>query len=143
MGLGGRAVKRRESHPHAEQASGATGLVMSFLLQRPRSGADSYFWAFITERVRLGPGGKLWVHSAGGWRQMAESERKPRTCPKNSPAFAEAAPGETGLGIAGVGRGPERRDSVDEQGTGLLRRSQNPGPQAEKCSFGRFAKRPH
>lgn len=39
---------------------------------------------------------------------MAESESEPRTCPENSPASAETTPGETGLGIAGIGRGPGR-----------------------------------
>lgn len=49
---------------------------------------------------------------------MAESESEPRTCPENSPASAEATPAETGLGIAGIGKAPGRKDyRWDKDGT--------------------------
>lgn len=113
----GELSERRESHLQSRPLGLLIGTVLSPLPGKQEEHRDqaqewgSYsFWGFITEGEAWPWGCKLWVHSEGGWRQMAESESEPRTCPENSPASAEATPAETGVGIAGIGKGQGRKD---------------------------------
>lgn len=74
---------------------------------------------------------------------MAEPESEPRTCPKNSPASAEASPGETGLGIAGAG-GRSREERLNRWNKdGATEEEPQHWAMREKLGLGRFAKRPH